>query len=155
MECLCAAKISVNAGMCFNGNIKTPWVWKLHWRGFYVERNIFWKSWFHKYIFNGLLSPTVHFWIFRKNNGIEWSWRWEKTGVVSNNDYYSDSKTQVHLKACVRYFLSNFQFFIKWKAFKNHEECFLFYLNSSFQFFVIFLSSFPHYPDSKGQMEVE
>ena len=32
-----------------------------YWRGFYIERNIFWKSRFHKYIFNGLLSPTIHF----------------------------------------------------------------------------------------------
>ena len=27
MECLCAAKISVNFGMCFNGTIRRPWVW--------------------------------------------------------------------------------------------------------------------------------
>ena len=69
MECLCAAKISVNFGMCFNGTIRRPWVWKLHWRGFYIGRNIFWKSRFHIYIFNGLLSPTIYSWIFRKNNG--------------------------------------------------------------------------------------
>ena len=45
------------------------------------------------------------------------------------------------LKACVRYFLSNF--FIKWQAFKNFEKIFLSHLKSSFrsrdiQFFVIF-----------------
>ena len=46
-------------------------------------------------------------------------------------------------KACVRYFLSNFYFFIKWHALKNYEKYFLFHLNSSFhsqdiQNFVIF-----------------
>ena len=35
-------------------------------------------------------------------------------------------------KACVRYFLSNFYFFIKWKLFKNYQKCFLFHLKSAF-----------------------
>ena len=55
--------------MYFNGTIRRPWVWKLHWRGFYIDRNIFWKSRFYIYIFNGILSPAIYFWIFRKNNG--------------------------------------------------------------------------------------
>ena len=45
-------------------------------------------------------------------------------------------------KACVRYFLSNFDFFTKWYSLKT-EKCFLFHLKSSFhsqdiQIFVIF-----------------
>ena len=44
-------------------------------------------------------------------------------------------------KACVHYCLSNFYFFTKWKPFKNYEKC--------------FFPSFPHFLDSKGQMEVE
>ena len=40
------------------------------------------------------------------------------------------------------------------------KNVFLFHLKSSFrsrdiQIFVIFFPSFPHFPDSKGQMEVE
>ena len=45
------------------------------------------------------------------------------------------------------------------ESFKNYEKCFLFHLKSSFrsqdiQLFVLF-PSFPHFPDSKGQVEVE
>ena len=52
-------------------------------------------------------------------------------------------KTYSLLKACVRYFLSNFYFFSKLYPFKNYEKCFLFHPKSSFrsrdiQFFVIF-----------------
>ena len=42
------------------------------------------------------------------------------------------------IKACVRYFLSNFYFLSKWYPFKNYEKCFLFHLKSSFQIFVFF-----------------
>ena len=57
--------------------------------------------------------------------------------VAIHNDH------QKYLKACVRYFSSNFYFFTKWKPFKNCEKRFLFYLKSSFcsqdiQFFVFF-----------------
>ena len=38
----------------------------------------------------------------------------------------------VLLKACVRYFLSNFDFFTKCLPFKNYEKRFLFHLKSSF-----------------------
>ena len=63
------------------------------------------------------------------------------------------------LKLLYAIFLSNLYFFTKWYPFKNYEKCFLFHLKSSFrswdiQFFVIFYPSFPHFPDSKGQMEV-
>ena len=63
------------------------------------------------------------------------------------------------LKLLYAIFLSNLYFFTKWYPFKNYEKCFLFHLKSSFrfwdiQFFVIFFPSFPHFPDSKGQMEV-
>ena len=54
--------------MCFKNN-RRPWVWKLNWHGFDIERNIIWKSWFHKYIFNWLLSLSIHLWLFRKNDG--------------------------------------------------------------------------------------
>lgn len=43
-------KISVKFGMSFNGTIRRLWVWNLHWCGFDIERNIFWTSWFHKYM---------------------------------------------------------------------------------------------------------
>ena len=49
--------------------------------------------------------------------------------------------------------------FTQW-PFKNYEKCDLFHLKSSFhsqdiQIFVFLFSSFPHFPDSKGQKEVE
>ena len=64
------------------------------------------------------------------------------------------------VKACVRYFLSNFYFFIKRWAFKNYGKCFFISSKKLFSFlrylnFCNFFSSFPHFPDSKGQMEVE
>ena len=45
------------------------------------------------------------------------------------------------------------------ESFKT-EKCFLFHLKSSFgsqgiQIFVFFFSSFPHFTDSEGQMDVE
>ena len=71
------------------------------------------------------------------------------------NFFFNEKKA---INACVHYFLSNFYFFIKWQAFKNYEKCFLFHVKISFcsrdtQIFVIF--PFPHFLDSKGQMEVE
>ena len=38
----------------------------------------------------------------------------------------------VVVKACVCYFLSNFDCFTKWSPFKNYEKRFLFYLKNSF-----------------------
>ena len=50
-------------------------------------------------------------------------------------------------KACVRYFLSIFYFFIKRYSCKNYEKCFLFHVTVSFcsrdiQIFVLFSPSF-------------
>ena len=64
------------------------------------------------------------------------------------------------VKACVRYFLSNFYFFYQmttlqklWKVFFiSSKKLFLF---SRYSIFCNFLTSFPHFPDIKGQMEVE
>ena len=64
-------------------------------------------------------------------------------------------------KACVRYFLSNFYFFTKWYlVLQNLWKMFFISSKKLFSFsrysdFCIFSSSFPHFPDSKGQMEVE
>ena len=60
------------------------------------------------------------------------------------------------VKACVRYFLPNFDFCIKWKAFKNYEKCFLFHLKSYFhsrdiQIFVIFSLPFHTFQIQKGK----
>ena len=61
-------------------------------------------------------------------------------------------------KACVRYFLSNFFHQMiplqkLWKMFFiSSKKLFSF---SRYSDFCIFSSSFPHFPDSKGQMEVE
>ena len=72
--------------------------------------------------------------------------------------------TGVTLKACVRYFLSNFYFFTKWcllffhqmmtvkNVFNLSKKLFSF---SRYSDFCIFSSSFPRFSDSKGQMEVE
>ena len=51
------------------------------------------------------------------------------------------------LKACVRYFLSNFYFFTKWQTLNKYEKSFLFHLKSSFRsqdifVFLPFLSTF-------------
>ena len=59
-------------------------------------------------------------------------------------------------KACVRYFLSNFYFFIKWHALKNYEKYFLFHLKSSFhspdiQIFVYFPLPFLTVQIQKGK----
>ena len=64
------------------------------------------------------------------------------------------------LKACVRYFLSIFYFFIKWYAFKNYEKCFFISSKKLFSFsrysiFWNFFRSSRQFPDSKGQIEVE
>ena len=61
------------------------------------------------------------------------------------------------LKVCVHYFLSNFYFFSKRKPFKHCEK---FHIKKLFSFtrysgFCDFLPSFPHFPDSKAQKEVE
>ena len=60
------------------------------------------------------------------------------------------------VKACVCYFHQIFIFSQNDSPSKTVKKCFLFHLKSSFlscdiHFFVIF----PHFPDSKGQMEVE
>ena len=64
-----------------------------------------------------------------------------------------------NLKACVRYFLSNFYFFTKWQPFKNYE---VFFISSKKLFSFLrylnvcnFFPSFPHFRDTKGQMGVE
>ena len=64
--------------------------------------------------------------------------------------------TNFTLKACVRYFLSNFYFFIKWQPFKNYEKRFLFHLKSSFhtwdiQIFIIFSLPFQTSQIQKGK----
>ena len=63
-------------------------------------------------------------------------------------------------KAYVRNFLSIFYFFTKWYPFKNHEKCFFILYKKLISFsrysnFCDIFPSFPHFPDSKGQMEVE
>ena len=68
--------------------------------------NIFCKSSFHKYIFDGLLPPTIHFWIFREKMEecnvmvIEMG---KNSDAVFENDYFSDSKAQLHLNFQKRY----------------------------------------------------
>ena len=63
------------------------------------------------------------------------------------------------VKACVRNFSSNFYFSIKWQLFKNWKIFFIssktLFLFSRYSDFCIFSSSFPLFPDSKGQAEVE
>ena len=57
----------------------------------------------------------------------------------------------VYLKACVRYFLSNFYFFIKLQAFKNYKMFFIsskkLSLLSRYSHFCNFFPSFPHIQD--------
>ena len=60
------------------------------------------------------------------------------------------------IKAYVRYFLSIFIF----SSNEGYEKYFLFHIKSSFlsrdiQIFCNFFPSFPHFPDSKRQIEVE
>ena len=64
-----------------------------------------------------------------------------KHGFRSNCPEKFDFNHKV--KACVRYFLSNFYFFMKWWVFKNYEKCFLFHLKSSFliRFFLLKISN--------------
>ena len=69
---------------------------------------------------------------------------------------YVDLCENVKVKACVRYFLSNFYFLIKWSAFKNYEKYFLFHLKTSFrsrdiQIFVIFSLPFHTFQIQKGK----
>ena len=69
----------------------------------------------------------------------------------------SPSTPPTLLKVCVHYFLSNFYFFSKRKPFKHCEK---FHIKKLFSFtrysgFCDFLPSFPHFPDSKAQKEVE
>ena len=64
-------------------------------------------------------------------------------------------KFVAYFQLCVRYFLSLFYFFTKWKPFKNYEKCFLFHLKSSFhprhiQIFVIFSLPFRTFEIQKG-----
>ena len=59
------------------------------------------------------------------------------------------------IKASVRYFLSNFYFLTKWWE-KLWEMFFISSKNLfSFSRYSDFFPSFPHFPDSKGQMELE
>ena len=60
------------------------------------------------------------------------------------------------LKACVRYFLSNFYFFTKDISLKTIKKCFLFYLKSSFrsrdiQIFVVFSLPFHSFQTQKAK----
>ena len=87
----------------------------------------------------------------------------KKLHFYTKNEYqlspYINSHNIESIKAWVCYFLSNFYFFVKWSAFKSYEKCFLFYLKSfllsRYSIFCNFSPSFPHFLDSKGQLEVE
>ena len=73
---------------------------------------------------------------------------------ILDNDFIN------HLKLVSAIFYQIFIFSSNDSSSKNYEKCFLFHLKSSFrsrdiQIFVFFFPSFPHFPDSKGQMEVE
>ena len=58
-------------------------------------------------------------------------------------------------KACVH----NFYFFIEWQPLKNYENAFIsskkLFLLSRYSNVSNFSPSFPHFPDSKGQMKGE
>ena len=75
---------------------------------------------------------------------------------IEHNSYFAGIR---FLKACVRYFLSIFYCSSKWESFKNYEKFFFYFILKLFSFpkyshFCIFFPSFPHFTDSKGQMEV-
>ena len=60
------------------------------------------------------------------------------------------------LKACIRYSLSNFYFFIKWQPFRNYEKWFWFNLKGSFhswdiQIVVLFPLPFQTFQIQKGE----
>ena len=60
------------------------------------------------------------------------------------------------LKACVRYFLLNFLFFLEMIGLQKYEKCLLFHLKSSFlsrhiQVFVIFSLPFHTFQIQKGK----
>ena len=81
----------------------------------------------------------------------------EKCLIFLGKDWCLKCNKYELFKACVRYFLSNFYFFTKWEPFKKYQKCFLKSFFPSFfcSNFCNFSPSFPHFPDSKGQMEVE
>ena len=65
-----------------------------------------------------------------------------------------------NLKACVHYFLSNFYFFHWMTALKKLWKMFIILSKKLFSYsryskFCNFFPSFAHFPDWKGQMEVE
>ena len=105
MECLCAAKISVNFGMCFNGTIRRPWVWNFI--GVALKATSFGKvDFINTFLMDfGLLlyiseySGKTMEECYVNNGGVQCNGNRDgkNSDVVSDNDYSSDSKTQLHL----------------------------------------------------------
>ena len=118
-----------------------------------------------------MLFGLSHFFIFQLNDlsslrwhgldTVTWSWSPYKRGSTKLfRDGFCDLfhiwLIFIPLKACVRYFLSNVYFFIKWEVFKNYEICFLFHLKSSLrsrdiQFFVNFFLPFHTFQIQNGK----
>ena len=72
-------------------------------------------------------------------------------------NFFMTELTKNILKACVRYFLSNFYFFTNSYLFKNYEKCFLFHLKGSFRsqdiqifWFFPFLSTLSRFERTDG-----
>ena len=74
-------------------------------------------------------------------------------------NFFSETCKLNIFKACVRYFLSIFYFSLSDRPSKTMKNVFYFILKALFVLeifkFLYFFPSFPHCPDSKGQMEVE
>ena len=105
--------------------------------------------------------PAVNYNILHLTLTTEKSGNWMFHKLFIFNAIVSRELNQKNiLKACVRYFLSNFDFFTKWYSLKT-EKCFLFHLKSSFHSqdsnFCNFPSSFPHprFLHQMEQMELE
>ena len=98
MQWLCARKISVDFEMCFNGSIRRPWVWKLHWRdlkGLYFGKVDFINTFLMDFCIllhiSGYSGKTME----------ECNARIIEIGknsdVVYDYDYSSDSKAQLYV----------------------------------------------------------
>ena len=131
------------------------WIWifsciRLSWHPFCVWDKLEWV------ICSGSFSVRDYIPLIQKRcYSYSWSCSLCKVGTFFCAGFIPRKPSGFLLKACVHYFLSNFYFFIKWEAFKNHEKRILFHLKSSFrsrdiQISVIFSLPFHTFQIQKG-----
>ena len=117
----------------------------------YIAFRVWWKvngNWWVVYVYINFTCIYMLYILFIWPKFIEL-----KTGQKQ------ESRLWVHetliLKASVRYFLSKFYFFTIYSPSKTMKCFFFFSSKKLYSKFCDFFPSFLHFPDTKGQMEVE